>query len=244
MSAIAIIPARYASTRLPAKPLLERTGKPLVIHVVEQACKSKLISDVVVATDDRRVYDAVVKHGRRAVMTREDHPNGTMRIAEVAAGLAKDIDIIVNVQGDEPLIDPAVIDAVVERLRRGDEPMATVASPFAEGEDAGNPNIVKVVCDRRGRAMYFSRSLIPFDRDGGGGVRPLKHVGLYAYRREFLPVYVGLGATPCETAEKLEQLRVLEHGHAIAVITARVDHHGIDTPEQYEEFVRYCAAKK
>ncbi len=246
MSAIAVIPARFASTRLPGKPLLDRTGKPLIIHVVEQARRAQRIAEVIVATDDRRILEAVTSRGFKAVMTREDHPNGTMRIAEVAAALPADADIIVNVQGDEPMIDPAVVDRVVERLQSGDEPMATVASPFAVGEDPANPNIVKVVVDRRGRAMYFSRSLIPHHRDAKPAVSAggyLKHIGLYAYRRAFLPVYVVLPATPCEEAEKLEQLRALEHGHAIAVIEAQVNHTGIDTPEQYEAFVRLCAAR-
>ncbi|MHC4995218.1 MAG: cytidylyltransferase domain-containing protein, partial [Planctomycetota bacterium] len=137
------------------------------------------------------------------------------------------------------LIDPAVIDAVTLRLRDGDELMATVASPFTDDEDPTDPNIVKVVTSVTGRAMYFSRSLIPFDRDGDANLRPLKHIGLYAYRRDFLPVYVGLAPTPAEGAEKLEQLRVLERDYPIAVVEADVRHHGIDTPEQYEAFVDY-----
>lgn len=239
MTAVAVIPARFASTRLPGKPLLDRTGKPLIVHVLERAAKARLVQRVIVATDDRRIAEAVESRGHSAVMTRQDHPNGTSRIAEVATRLDAAVDIVVNVQGDEPLIDPELIDLLVERLGAGAEPMATVASPFATGENAGDPNIVKVVVDRRGRAMYFSRSPIPFDRDGAGKVPPLKHVGIYGYRRSFLPVYVGLPVTPLEDAEKLEQLRALEHGHAIAVIQRRVEHHGIDTPEQYENFVNH-----
>ena len=238
--AVAVIPARFASTRLPGKPLLDRTGKPMVVHVADRARAARLVTEVIVATDDRRIFDAVQRHGHRAIMTREDHPNGTTRIAEVAESLPPEMDLVVNVQGDEPMIDPAVIDLLIERLAGGggDEVMATIASPFGEGENPGDPNIVKVVVDQRGRAMYFSRSLVPFDRDRSGEVRPLKHIGLYAYRREFLPLYVNLTPTPCETSEKLEQLRVLEHGYDIAVVEAVVKHHGIDTPEQYEYFVK------
>ena len=206
-----------------------------MVHVAEAASRAALIDRVLIATDDQRIARAAETHGHRALMTREDHPNGTSRIAEAAESLGDDVDLIVNVQGDEPQIDPALIDRLVERLRGGSEPMATLASPFAAGEDPRDPNIVKVVVDRRGRAMYFSRSLIPYDR--GGGSVPLKHVGLYAYRRDFLRTYVNLPSTPAEEAERLEQLRALEHGHAIAVIKAEVAHHGIDTSEQYEKFV-------
>jgi 3-deoxy-manno-octulosonate cytidylyltransferase (CMP-KDO synthetase) len=241
MSCVAIIPARFASTRLPGKPLLDRTGKPLVVHVAERAAAARSIHRILIATDDSRIAAAVQSHGFEAVMTRGDHPNGTSRIAEAAAMLAAEVDIIVNVQGDEPQIEPAVIDAAVERLAGGDEPMATIASPFAADEDPADPSIVKVVVDQRGRAMYFSRALIPFDRDTGTS-KPdpsmyLKHIGLYAYRRDFLPVYIALPPTPAEQREKLEQLRVLEHGYCIAVARAHVDRHGIDTPDQYEAFV-------
>ncbi len=237
MSTVAVIPARFASTRLPGKPLLDRTGKPLIVHVVEQAMQCASVDRVIVATDDQRIMDAVTSAGREAMMTREDHPNGTMRIAEVVDQLGDEFEFIVNVQGDEPEIDPALIDAVVKRLRDGNEPMATLAGPFAPDEDPANPNIVKVVTNQYGQAMYFSRSPIPHDRDGGGGPL-LKHAGLYAYRRAFLPTYVSLTPTPAEELEKLEQLRVLEHGHAIAVVVAPFDHVGIDTPEQYEAFVQ------
>lgn len=239
---VAVIPARFASTRLPGKPLLAETGKPMVVHCADQASKARSISQVIVATDDLRIKEAVEKAGHKAVMTRADHPNGTCRIAEVAdprnGHLAPGVDVIVNVQGDEPMIDPATIDQAVAALNSTGAPMSTIASPFAAGEDAADPNIVKVVVDQKGRAMYFSRSLIPHDRDGNAAIRPLKHIGLYAYRRDFLPVYISLPPAPCENAEKLEQLRVLEHGHAIAVAVAQVRHHGIDTPEQYAAFVK------
>ena len=170
-------------------------------------------------------------------MTRRDHSNGTSRIAEAVAHY--DAQIIVNVQGDEPEIEPSLIDLAVQTLRdHADCPMATLASPFAPDESPSDPNIVKVVIDRQCRALYFSRSQIPFDRDGAGQAIPLKHVGLYVYRREFLQVYASLAPTPLEQAEKLEQLRVLEHGYKIAVAVGEAHFHGIDTPEQYEEFVR------
>lgn len=242
---MAIIPARFGSTRLPGKPMLDRTGKPLVVHVAEQASRAAQLCGVMIATDDDRIAEAARAHGQSVVMTRADHPNGTSRIAEAAAGLPQAFQIIVNVQGDEPEIDPVVIDRLIERLRQTGEPMATVAAPFAADEDPADPNIVKVVVDQKGRAMYFSRSLIPHLRDGrseadGEAPRQLhfKHLGIYAYRRRFLAEYVRLPATPLEQAEKLEQLRVIEHGHAIAVIRAESAAPGIDTPEQYEAFVQ------
>lgn len=237
MNAVAIIPARYGSTRLPGKALLDATGRPLVVHAADRAGRAERIREVLIATDDERIAEAATAHGHRAVMTRSDHPNGTSRVAEAAGSLPGDVDIVINVQGDEPWIDPSLIDRLVERMRGGEEPMGTAASPFAAGEDPADPNIVKVVLDRRGRAMYFSRSLIPYDRDGRGETIPLKHVGLYGYRTAFLPIYAALPPTPAETAEQLEQLRALEHGYAIAAVETVVEHHGIDTPEQYEAFV-------
>ncbi|MDX1565041.1 MAG: 3-deoxy-manno-octulosonate cytidylyltransferase, partial [Phycisphaeraceae bacterium] len=192
---------------------------------------------VIVATDHKQIQRAVQVHTHEAMLTRRDHPNGTCRVAEVAEAFGEEVDLIVNVQGDEPMIEPELIGNLIARMRDGDEPMGTVASPFADDEDPADPNIVKVVLDQAGRAMYFSRALIPHDRDGRWEGRPLKHVGLYAYRRPFLPVYVSLPPTPAETAEKLEQLRALEHGHRIAVLEATVAHHGIDTEAQYKQFV-------
>ena len=253
--ALAVIPARYASTRFPGKPLADRTGKPLIRHVVERVRMARRVGRIIVATDDRRIANAVRSFGAEAVMTRADHPNGTSRIAEVVANLAplagagqSEIsavpEVILNVQGDEPEIEPEVIDQLVDGLIADPQaPMATLASDFAADEDPGNPNIVKLVVTQgpRPRALYFSRSLIPFDRDRRG-VKLLKHPGLYAYRRSFLLHYVTLAPTPLEQAEQLEQLRALEHGFAIAVVKTAVRHHGIDTPEQYEAFVRRCAA--
>ncbi len=245
MSTLAVIPARFGSTRFPGKPLADKTGKPLIQHVVEQVRRTASIDRVIVATDDQRIFEAVARFGGEAMMTRGDHPNGTCRIAEVVEKLGAEVRgdaIIVNVQGDEPEIEPRVIDELVAGLRgQPDADMATLASDFAADEDPADPNIVKLVVDQRGFALYFSRSVIPFDRDRQG-LRPLKHPGLYAYRRAFLPRYVTLPATPLEEAEKLEQLRALEHGCRIAVVRTVVRHHGIDTPQQYEAFVRRMRA--
>ena len=241
--ALAIIPARMASTRLPGKPLLNETGQPLIQHVVENAKRAESLARVVVATDDQVIVDAVNGFGGEAVLT-GPHPNGTSRLAEALTLIDSDHELIVNVQGDEPEIDPKVIDALVAGITAdADAPMATLCSRFAEGEDPTNPNIVKLVRGVSGRALYFSRSLVPFDRDSAGvSAKPLaaywKHPGLYAYRRGFLAnVYPTLPPTPLEEIEKLEQLRVLEHGHAIAVIEANAPEPGIDTPEQYAAFV-------
>lgn len=242
MSVHAVIPARYDSTRFPGKPLANQTGKPLIQHVVEQARLAKSIDKVFVATDDQRIFDAVQAFGGDVIMTGE-HANGTSRIAEAVSQIpeSEQPQIVVNVQGDEPEIEPALIDAAIDALQMDpDAGMSTLASTFAPNEDPADPNIVKVVVSTQNRALYFSRSLIPFVRDADEPTRPdmfLKHPGLYAYRRDFLIKYITLPPTPLEQIEKLEQLRVLEHGLPIAV--ARVDsrHHGIDTPQQYDEFV-------
>jgi 3-deoxy-manno-octulosonate cytidylyltransferase (CMP-KDO synthetase) len=233
-----IIPARYASSRFPGKVLAAATGQPLIRHVWDRASSARLLDELIVATDDRRIVAAVEAFGGRAVMTRDDHPNGSSRLAEVASSLRSDL--VVNVQGDEPEIDAGLIDQAVQTLiDRPDCPVATIASPLSPDEDPADPNLVKIVLDLHGRALYFSRALIPHRRPGGAasGAGPLKHVGLYAYRREFLLAYIDLPATPLEKAEQLEQLRILEHGHGIAVAIGHAAHHGIDTPEQYEAFV-------
>jgi len=241
-SAIAIIPARYGSTRFPAKALACETGKPLVQHVWEQAGQAKSVERVVVATDDQRIFEAVTAFGGECVMTSTEHPNGSSRLNEACDSLGiADETIVVNVQGDEPELDPALIDASVEALEQTGAPVATIASPFAPGEDPGSPNIVKVVVDARGQALYFSRSLIPHPTEPG--VAPLKHVGLYAYRRAYLREYVSAPAAPLERTERLEQLRVLETGNSIAVAVRTSHHHGVDTPEDYAAFVaRWRAA--
>lgn len=238
--ATVIIPARLGSTRFPGKVLADRTGRPMIRHVCEAASRSPAAARVVVATDSERVREAVLAFGGEVVLTGE-HPNGTSRVAEAARLLGiGPAEIVVNVQGDEPELEPSLIDAAVEALARGSAPMATVALPFESGEDPRDPNLVKVVRRLDGTALYFSRSLVPFPRDAGGAnLRPLKHVGLYAYRRGFLDTYAALPPTDLERTEQLEQLRVLAHGHAIAVAVRDVrSFGGIDTPEQYEAFVR------
>ncbi len=235
-----MIPARLGSTRFPGKVLADKTGRPMVQHVFEAAVRSRAADRVVVATDDERVAAAVRSFGGTPVMTSREHPNGTSRIAEAARALALPPgEIVVNAQGDEPELDPSLIDAAVQALRGSDAPMSTAALPFLAGEDPRDPNLVKVVLRGDGTAIYFSRSLIPFVRDPGTpGPAPLKHVGLYAYRRPFLDTYLGLEPTELERAEQLEQLRVLYHGHAIAVaVREGRNYGGIDTPEQYEAFV-------
>jgi 3-deoxy-manno-octulosonate cytidylyltransferase (CMP-KDO synthetase) len=240
LAAVVVIPARYGSTRFPAKILASETGKPLVQHVVERARLATRVMDVLVATDDARIADALRPFGTRCVMTSPAHQSGTDRIAEVARGLPADVDVVVNVQGDEPEIEPAVIDAHVERLRTTDADMATAATPFPSGADVADPNLVKVVAGLDGRAIYFSRSPVPFWRDRSAGPQPTYylHLGIYAYRREFLLQFAGWPPTPLEQAEKLEQLRALEHGRSIHVLSVARATHGIDTPEQYAAFVR------
>jgi 3-deoxy-manno-octulosonate cytidylyltransferase (CMP-KDO synthetase) len=250
MNAAAIIPARYASTRFPGKPLVRETGKYLIQHVNEQVSLAKSIAQVIIATDDERIRQAVESFGGRAVMTRADHPSGTDRVAEVAAGL--NAEIILNVQGDEPEIEPANIDKLVGVLAgNAGVVMGTLACPFPSGADPRDPNAVKVVLDGRGRALYFSRALIPYPRDSAGaphvvqppprgGAAPgpwLLHLGIYAYRRDFLLRLAKLPPTPAERMEKLEQLRALENGHAIAVGVVERAAIGIDTPADYAAFV-------
>jgi len=238
LRAVAIVPARFASTRFPGKPLADLTGKPLILHVLERAAACKTVGRVIVATDDVRIHETVLRAGFESRMTRADHPNGTSRIAEVAESLEEDL--IVNIQGDEPQIEPELVDRTVMLLAsRPDVHMATLVSPFAVGEDALNPNIVKCVRGVDGRALYFSRSLIPYDRDGQtGAAKPMKHVGLYVYRRPFLKTFLALSPTPLECTESLEQLRVLEHGYTILCAEGEAHFTGIDTPEQYAAFVK------
>jgi 3-deoxy-manno-octulosonate cytidylyltransferase (CMP-KDO synthetase) len=246
MPAVAIIPARLGSTRFPRKVLADLTGKPLVRHVWERARMASSVSRVVIATDDESVRDAVRAFGAECVMTRADHLNGTSRLAEAAAILNLEPDrVIVNVQGDEPELEAETIDAAVGVLERTGAPMATAAAPFAPPDDPADPNIVKVVCRLDGTALYFSRSPIPYDRDrdGGADAAVLRHIGLYVYRRAFLERYVSLPATPLERCEQLEQLRALQHGHAIGVAIVKEARAGIDTPEQYRAFVERQRAR-
>ena len=242
MNAVALIPARLASERFPGKVLASETGRPLIQHVAEAAARAESIARVVVAADDQTIADALTPFGTEVVLTGE-HPNGTSRLAEAARLLDLPANaVVVNVQGDEPEIEPEVIDAAVDALTGSDCPVATVGSPFAPGDDPADPNIVKVVTRCDGRALLFTRAVVPHARSGEGA-RPLRHVGIYAYRRAFLDTYVALPATPLELAERLEQLRVLEHGYDIAVALAESRHEGIDTPGQYARFVARWRAR-
>lgn len=238
MAATVVIPARYGSTRFPAKILAAETGRPLVQHVVDQARKCSRVREILVATDDERIVAALSPFGTRCVMTSPTHQSGTDRIAEVAR-LLRD-EVIVNVQGDEPEIEPEIIDALVERLETSDDDMATAATPFAADADPANPNIVKVVLGLDGRAMYFSRAPIPFRREplNSANASYYHHLGIYAYRRQFLLEFASWSPTPCERTEKLEQLRALEHGRSIYVLKVARATPGIDTLEQYVAFVQ------
>lgn len=253
-----VIPARYASTRLPAKPLADIAGKPMIVRVIERVAAAGA-SEVWVATDHDAVRDAVLAAGGRVVMTRTDHPSGTDRLAEVATTLGwTDEDIVVNVQGDEPLIDPALVGAVASALADDSTAsIATAAHALADMAEAFNPNVVKVVCDAAQRALYFSRAPIPWARDawssvpGSGlpqgtlpeGLPMLRHVGLYAYRVGFLRRYTALAPSPLEHWEALEQLRALWHGHRIRVL--ELEHApaaGVDTAADLERVRAMFAA--
>jgi 3-deoxy-manno-octulosonate cytidylyltransferase (CMP-KDO synthetase) len=241
MEAAIIIPARFQSSRLPGKPLLRETGKYLIQHVYEQASLAKLAGAVIVATDDSRIMAAVESFGGRAVNTRSDHASGTDRIAEVAKNL--DAEVIVNVQGDEPLVDPESLDLLIQLMGTSNAEMATLAVPINSITQWRDPNCVKVVCDDAGRALYFTRSPVPFVRDGEPDfkARPprfLQHLGIYAYRRSFLLQLSKLPPSTLEQTEKLEQLRVLALGRSIQVAVVKHAAIGVDTPKDYEEFVR------
>lgn len=240
MKITAIIPARYASTRFPGKALAEIGGKPMIQHVYERTMKASLVSSVIIATDDERIQQAVVGFGGVCCMTRPDHETGTDRLAEVAGGL--DADIIVNVQGDEPLIVPEMIDQAIRPfLTEQSLSMGTLKSRIRCLHDFLSPNVVKVVTDNVGNALYFSRSPLPFFRDkwqdlkdesfSSGKLLCYKHVGLYVYRRDFLIKYAAMSPTFLEMSEKLEQLRALENGIAIRVIETEFESIGVDTPD-------------
>ena len=244
MNFTVVIPARYASTRLPGKPLLDIAGKPMIVHVAERA-RASGASEVIVATDHQDIAAAVARHGFTALMTRADHASGTDRTAEVAAqrGYAPQ-SIVVNVQGDEPLIDPALIRGVAQQLAdHADAAIATACCPLDDAAQFANPNIVKVVLDKNGYALYFSRAPIPYARDAfaqgiktiPAGLPVYRHIGIYAYRTAFLASYAGLAPAPLERFEALEQLRALWHGHRISVaVAAAAPHAGVDTAEDLE----------
>jgi 3-deoxy-manno-octulosonate cytidylyltransferase (CMP-KDO synthetase) len=250
MEMVGVIPARFASTRLPGKALLSDTGRPLIVHVIEAARRAKSLQRIIVATDDARIAHAVTVFGCEVMMTRGDHLTGTDRVAEVAARL-EGARVIVNLQGDEPEITGGALDLVVKLLEDDVEaPMATLATPIRDAAIYRDPACVKVVCNRQGRALYFSRSPIPCHRDGvpDPAIAPSPvaylHLGLYAYRREFLLALGSLPPSPLEAAEKLEQLRVLDAGYPIVVGFVDEPSVGIDTPEDYKRVVaRYRAGQ-
>ena len=242
-----VIPARLGSTRLPNKPLADLAGKPMIVRVAEQA-KLSGAELVVVACDDISIVDACQQHGITAYLTRTDHQSGTDRIAEVAARMGWPADaVIVNVQGDEPLIEPALITATAAQINHGVQ-MSTAAHPITSAEEAFNPNVVKVVLDKAGRALYFSRATIPWNRDAFAenkqtmpdGYRVFRHIGLYAYTQDFLQKYATLEVAPIEQCEVLEQLRVLWNGYSIAVyVSASTPQAGVDTPEDLLRVQQY-----
>ncbi|PYR78620.1 MAG: 3-deoxy-manno-octulosonate cytidylyltransferase [Acidobacteria bacterium] len=230
---VAVIPARYDATRLPGKPLAEIAGKPMIEHVYRRAAAARGVDAVVVATDDMRIEAAVKTFGGIAMMTRPTHRTGTDRIAEVAANLS--CEIVLNVQGDEPLLEPETLEAVIEPLLA--DPMlemSTVCFPISNRADYDDPNVVKVVKDKRGHALYFSRSPIPNRRTANLEPPIYKHLGLYGFRRTFLLKFATLPQTPLEKAESLEQLRALEHGYRIHTVETKHDSIGVDTPEDLE----------
>jgi 3-deoxy-manno-octulosonate cytidylyltransferase (CMP-KDO synthetase) len=247
--AIAVIPARYASTRLPGKPLVALAGKPMIERVWERVRRAQKISRVIVATDDERIVRAVAAFGGEAVMTRAEHRSGTERVAEVAATAVRGGDeIFVNVQGDEPLIEPAAIDAVVEAVESdGEVAIATLAVPITRPTDIMDPNVVKVVLDFDGNALYFSRAPIPWvrDRDSPVRVRHLKHLGLYSFRRDALLDFPTLPLGDLERIEQLEQLRWMENGYKIRVAETEHDSVSVDVPEdvtRVEQLLREAPA--
>jgi 3-deoxy-manno-octulosonate cytidylyltransferase (CMP-KDO synthetase) len=243
MKIIGIIPARYGSTRLEGKPLKEIGGKPMIQHVYEAAQRAQWIHAVYVATDDLRIVRAVEQFGGNVQLTSPDHKTGTDRVAEVAAGL--DVEVVVNIQGDEPLLNPGMIDEVIRPFM--DEPdlrMSTLCVPIVEEECLHDPNVVKVVFDQHGYALYFSRSLIPYPRKQEG-FQAYEHLGLYAYHKDFLINYVALPQSRLEVTESLEQLRVLEAGHRLKVVVSAHPYDGmsVDTPEDLEKVRQIMQAR-
>lgn len=235
MNTVGVIPARWASTRLPGKSLIPICGKPLIQWVAERVAEARLLTSFVVATDDERIRDAVESFGYRAVMTSADHPTGTDRVAEAVRG--ENADVVINIQGDEPLIDPGLIDRLAETMAsRQDLDMATAATPLRDPEQIASDSIVKVVRNGKGEALYFSRSVIPHVRDAADDGDGLywRHVGIYAYRAEFLERLVMTPPCALEQAERLEQLRALHIGACMAVVETEEQGIGVDTPEDVE----------
>ena len=237
---VVIIPARYASTRLPAKTLADINGRPMIEHVYRRAAAAQTVTQVIVATDDQRIADAVAAFGGTFRMTRADHRTGTDRLAEVVANLT--CDIVVNVQGDVPMLAASAVEnAVTPLLADPTLQMSTICTPIDDEADYQNPNVVKVVRSRAGDALYFSRSPIPYWRSGHDGHPGHKHIGLYAYRREFVGTFAALPPTPLEIAESLDQLRALEHGYRIHAVVTDIASVEVDTPEDLERVRRLLA---
>lgn len=237
MKIIGVIPARYASTRFPGKPLAQIQGKPMIQWVYERASLAKSLKEIIVATDDQRIYDTVRQFEGNVVLTSTEHTSGTERIAEAVKDL--DVDIVVNIQGDEPLIDPQMIEQVISSLISEPElVMATLKQPVSDSTELSNPNIVKVVTDINDFALYFSRSVIPFIADETSLTGYFKHIGLYVYRKAFLLKLVSLPITPLERTERLEQLRVLENGYKIKVSQTAYYSIGVDTWDDIEKVKR------
>jgi 3-deoxy-manno-octulosonate cytidylyltransferase (CMP-KDO synthetase) len=238
---LGVIPARFASSRFPGKVLAQISAKSMLQHVYERASLARYLTATIIATDDERVYAAARSFGARVVMTRADHVSGTDRVAEAAS--AESAELVVNIQGDEPLIDPAAIDAAVLPLAHDPEiVMGTLKKAIEDPREIADPNVVKVVTDRNGDAIYFSRCPIPYHRDQASTPTHFKHIGLYVYRRDFLLRYPALPVGPLEQAERLEQLRALENGYRIRVVETECDSLGVDTPEDLERVCKLFEA--
>ena len=233
MKVLCVIPARYASTRLPGKPLANLAGKPMIQRVYERAAQAKIPDEIIVATDDERIKETVEGFGGKAMMTAATHPSGTDRLAEVALSYDK-VDVIINVQGDEPMIPPELIDSLCEAFENNDQLQMATAKTLMDASEYDDPNAVKVVTDQSGYAIYFSHSLIPYPRHKTPEFKVYKHIGIYAYRRDFLLKFAALLPTPLEQIEGLEQLRALETGAKIKVLTTDFKGIGIDTQEDLD----------
>lgn len=231
MKKIAVIPARYDSTRLPGKPLLEIAGKPMIQHVYERTSQAD-VDDVMIACDDEKILEAVKKFGGKAIMTRRNHLNGSSRIAEVVENI--EADIVINVQGDEPLINPAAINQLIQSLKDSTCHCATLKSEIMDGDEVGDPNTVKVITDINGHGIYFSRHAIPYVRNNRNQ-KYYKHIGIYGYKKDFLLNYVKMPPSDLELAESLEQLRIIENGYAIKVLETKHEFIGVDTMEDLEK---------
>lgn len=238
MKIIGVIPARYGSTRLPGKPLVNINGKPMIQHVWESSKKSKLINELYVATDDKRIYDTVTGFGGNAVMTSKKHKSGSDRIGEVIKNMK--CDIVLNIQGDEPFINPLNIDKAIKPLIKDKNiQVSTLCTPIKNIEEIDNPNVVKAVIDKNSFALYFSRFGIPFDRDMAKNIIYYKHIGLYVYRKKYLLEFIKLKPSKLEMAEKLEQLRILENGKKIKVVVTNIDSFTIDTNKDLKKLRLY-----